>query len=61
MFIVPSKFEIGNLVLVAVMGQKNETFDNAVISPHIIFRKVHYDKIITLADKFLPPNYGARI
>ena len=30
--------------------------------PHILFyTMIYYDKIVTLVDKFLPPNYGARI
>ena len=30
--------------------------------PHILFYPmIYYDKIVTLVDKFLPPNYGARI
>ena len=30
--------------------------------PHILFYpKIYYDKIVTLLNKFLPPNHGARI
>ena len=30
--------------------------------PHILFyTMIYYDKIVTLLNKFLPPNHGARI